>query len=78
MADPERASRVVDIQASYDGRVARWVLHDQGAGFDAQAVLSKLDGEEPDLLKAVGPRAAADPRLHRRDALRRRRSAAGR
>src|SRR5262249_48070182 len=25
MADPDRASRVVDIQASYDGRAARWV-----------------------------------------------------
>jgi anti-sigma regulatory factor (Ser/Thr protein kinase) len=47
MADPERAARVVDIQATYDGKSARWVFHDQGVGFDTQAVLRKLEEEVP-------------------------------
>src|SRR5262245_767249 len=54
LADPAHATRVVDVQASYDGHVARWVLHDQGSGFDAPAALRKLDEQEPDLYRVSG------------------------
>jgi len=53
LADPAHATRVVDVRASYDGRVSRWVLHDQGGGFDAEAALSKLE-DEPDLSSLAG------------------------
>src|SRR5262249_4070101 len=53
LADPAHATRVVDVRASYDGHVSRWVLHDQGSGFDTQAALRKLEGQ-PDTLSPCG------------------------
>jgi anti-sigma regulatory factor (Ser/Thr protein kinase) len=52
-ADPAYACRMVDIRASYDGSVLRWVITDQGAGFDVEAALRRLD-EPPDLLRPSG------------------------
>lgn len=53
-ADPAFASRAVDVQASYDGVTARWILTDQGAGFDVKAALERLDNEDPDPLRPSG------------------------
>lgn len=54
LTDPVHATRVVDVRASYDGQVARWVMHDQGSGFDAHAALRRLDEVEPDLCRLSG------------------------
>jgi anti-sigma regulatory factor (Ser/Thr protein kinase) len=53
-ADPAYAGRLVDVRASYDGEVARWVLTDQGEGFDVQAALARLDGPDLDPLRLSG------------------------
>lgn len=47
-ADPRHAERVVDIRATYDGFTLRWVVTDQGDGFDVATVLGRLDAEGPD------------------------------
>jgi anti-sigma regulatory factor (Ser/Thr protein kinase) len=54
LADPAHATRVVDVRASYDGRAARWVLHDQGSGFDAPEALRKLEDPDPFLPSGRG------------------------
>jgi anti-sigma regulatory factor (Ser/Thr protein kinase) len=51
---PEFASRVVDVQASYDGQNARWTFADQGAGFDVQGAMQQLDKAELDLQRPSG------------------------
>jgi anti-sigma regulatory factor (Ser/Thr protein kinase) len=53
-ADPAFASRAVDVLASYDGGIARWIFTDQGAGFDVKAALDRLDNEDPDPLQPSG------------------------
>jgi anti-sigma regulatory factor (Ser/Thr protein kinase) len=53
-ADPAFASRVVDVQASYDGRSSRWVLTDQGDGFDVARALYRVEHEAPDPLQPSG------------------------
>jgi anti-sigma regulatory factor (Ser/Thr protein kinase) len=53
-ADPVLASRLVDVQAIYDGQSARWVLTDQGAGFDVEGVLRRLDREDADPSRPSG------------------------
>ncbi len=52
-ADASYACRMVDIRAAYDGAALRWVIADQGAGFDAEAALRRLD-EPPDHLRPSG------------------------
>src|SRR5262249_21967675 len=54
LADPAHATRVVDVRMDYDGRRASWVMHDQGSGFDAPAVMRKLDEDAPDVTRASG------------------------
>jgi anti-sigma regulatory factor (Ser/Thr protein kinase) len=53
-ADPGFADRVVDIQASYDGESARWVFTDQGAGFDVERILGRLEADGPDPTRPSG------------------------
>jgi anti-sigma regulatory factor (Ser/Thr protein kinase) len=53
-ADPNYATRVVDLRATYDGQYMRWTVTDQGAGFDVEAALARLDDPEPDLTKPSG------------------------
>src|SRR5262245_61286706 len=43
--DEAFAGKVVEIRASFDGRVARWTIVDQGDGFDYEAALRRLDEE---------------------------------
>ena len=54
MADPLYASRIVDVQATYSEGVATWVFADQGAGFDVEAAMRRLDSDEPDLERPSG------------------------
>lgn len=53
-ADPAFALRMVEIRASYDGRVARWSLHDQGEGFDVAEALGRLDAGGLDPMRVSG------------------------
>ena len=53
MSDPAYADRIVEVEASYGGGVATWTFTDQGAGFDVEAALRRLD-DEPDLLRPSG------------------------
>ncbi len=53
-ADPIRASRVVDVVVHYEGDLCRWVITDQGAGFDVAKVLHQVTQEGPDALIASG------------------------
>ncbi|MGL4552685.1 MAG: ATP-binding protein, partial [Gemmataceae bacterium] len=52
--DPHYASRLVDLRATYDGTNLRWTITDQGAGFDVEAALRRLDDPEPDPTKPSG------------------------
>jgi hypothetical protein len=45
---------MVDIRAAYDGAAIRWVVADQGSGFDHAAALRRLDESPPDLMRPSG------------------------
>jgi anti-sigma regulatory factor (Ser/Thr protein kinase) len=53
-ADPAFAGRSVDIRASYDGLAMRWVVCDQGEGFDVERILRRLESDEPDPMLSSG------------------------
>jgi anti-sigma regulatory factor (Ser/Thr protein kinase) len=53
-SDPSYAMRPVDIHVSYDGQRIRWVMTDQGEGFDVGAVLARLDEGSMDPLRPSG------------------------
>ncbi len=45
-ADPRYGERHVDVRSVYDGQAVRWVLSDQGKGFDVPKALRRLDEED--------------------------------
>ena len=47
-ADPRLAQRIVDILVDYDGQRCRWIVTDEGKGFDVEQVFRRLDSNEPD------------------------------
>ncbi len=53
-ADPALASRKVDIVVEFDGDVYRWVITDQGRGFDVERVLAKCLSDDPEVLLSSG------------------------
>jgi anti-sigma regulatory factor (Ser/Thr protein kinase) len=53
-ANPDYAQRVVDIHVSYDGDQCRWMLTDEGKGFDVARVLRRLEQPDPDELISSG------------------------
>lgn len=53
-ADPAYSDRFVDIAVDYDGRRCRWTIHDEGAGFDVDAVLARCLSDDPEILLASG------------------------
>jgi anti-sigma regulatory factor (Ser/Thr protein kinase) len=53
-ADPELSSRLVDVLVEYDGRRCRWIITDQGKGFDVDAILRRLESDDPEVLLASG------------------------
>src|SRR5437868_3521267 len=52
-ADPHYSSRLVEILTEYDGERYRWVLTDQGKGFDVEAV-RRRHAEEPEAILSSG------------------------
>src|SRR4051794_35094994 len=53
-ADPALAGREVEIAVDFDGAVCRWVITDQGRGFDVERVLARCLGDDPEVLLASG------------------------
>lgn len=53
-SDPLLASRKVDIVIEFDGDVYRWVITDQGRGFDVDKVLAKCMSDDPEVLLSSG------------------------
>ncbi len=53
-ADPTLAARHVDVHVDYDGERCRWTIADQGKGFDFEAVLRRLQSDDPEVLLASG------------------------
>ncbi len=53
-ADPNLASRTVDIVVDYDGETCHWIITDQGNGFDVDHVLARCLSDDPDLQMTSG------------------------
>jgi anti-sigma regulatory factor (Ser/Thr protein kinase) len=53
-ADPRLARRNVDIVVDYDGQRCRWLITDEGKGFDVEEVFRRLESDDPELLLASG------------------------
>ena len=53
-ADPALAAREVEILVDYDGASCRWVITDQGPGFDVERVLARCLSDDPELMLASG------------------------
>jgi len=53
-ADPRLAQRNVDIVVDYDGQRCRWLITDEGKGFDVEEVFRRLESDDPELLLASG------------------------
>jgi anti-sigma regulatory factor (Ser/Thr protein kinase) len=53
-ADPHFASRSVEVRIDYDGDRCRWILTDEGNGFDFKRALARASSEQPDLMLASG------------------------
>jgi anti-sigma regulatory factor (Ser/Thr protein kinase) len=53
-SDPALATRKVDIVVEFDGDVYRWVITDQGRGFDVERVLARCLSDDPEVMLASG------------------------
>src|SRR5207249_1986778 len=53
-ADPALAGRKVDIVVDFDGEAYRWVITDQGRGFDVEKVLARCLSDDPEVMLASG------------------------
>jgi anti-sigma regulatory factor (Ser/Thr protein kinase) len=53
-ADPAYADRMVDILVEYDGETCRWIITDEGQGFDVERVLSRCLSDDPELMLSSG------------------------
>ena len=53
-SDPNLAGRIVDIEGHFDGDVCRWIITDQGNGFDVDAMLARCLSDDPDVLLSSG------------------------
>jgi anti-sigma regulatory factor (Ser/Thr protein kinase) len=54
VSTPHLAERLVDIVVDYDGQRCRWLITDQGAGFDHERALSRAASDDPEILLASG------------------------
>ncbi len=52
--DPTLASRKVDIVVDFDGNMCRWVITDQGRGFDVERILARCLSDDPEVLLSSG------------------------
>ncbi|HYT91964.1 MAG TPA: PilZ domain-containing protein [Gemmataceae bacterium] len=48
--DPRLAERIVDVVVDYDGERCQWIVTDEGSGFDVEAVLQRLESDDPEVL----------------------------
>ena len=53
-ADPKYADRPIDIAVDYNGNVCRWIITDQGNGFDIERVLARCMSDDPEVLLLSG------------------------
>ncbi len=53
-ADSRLAQRSVDILVDYDGQRCRWIVTDEGKGFDVERVLRRVQSADPEVLLASG------------------------
>src|SRR5579864_1408228 len=53
-ADARLAERIVDVLVDYDGKRCRWIITDQGKGFDHERVLASLESDDPNILLSSG------------------------
>lgn len=53
-ADPDYAERRVKMVVDYDGTCCRWIISDQGRGFNVDAILARLSSDDPEMLVASG------------------------
>lgn len=53
-ADPRLAARVVDIHVECNADWCRWIITDEGAGFDVDAVLQRHQSNDPETLLSSG------------------------
>src|SRR5437016_6876311 len=54
VADPALAARPLEILVDYNGQHCRWILTDQGRGFDVERVLQRSQSDDPALALASG------------------------
>jgi anti-sigma regulatory factor (Ser/Thr protein kinase) len=54
VSTPYLAERLVDVLVDYDGQRCRWIITDQGTGFDHARALQRADSDDPELLLASG------------------------
>src|SRR5262249_38924935 len=52
--DARLAERIVDVVVDYDGDRCQWIVTDEGSGFDVEAVLRRLESDDPELLLSSG------------------------
>ena len=53
-ADRTLSSRKVDIVVDFDGEICRWIITDEGRGFDVERVLARCLSDDPEILLASG------------------------
>lgn len=54
IADPRYACRAVDVHIECDANQCRWIITDEGPGFDVDFVLRRHQSDDPELLLASG------------------------
>ena len=53
-ADERLAGRIVDVRVECDAGQCRWIITDEGPGFDVDAVLAKHQSNDPEVLLSSG------------------------
>jgi anti-sigma regulatory factor (Ser/Thr protein kinase) len=53
-AEPDFASRSVEVLVQYDGAQCQWIITDEGQGFPVEKVLGEDHGAEPALIRCSG------------------------
>ena len=53
-ADPVLSARVVDILMDYDGDACRWIITDEGQGFDVERVMARCLSDDPEIMLSSG------------------------
>jgi anti-sigma regulatory factor (Ser/Thr protein kinase) len=54
LTDPVLSSRGVDVVVDYDGQRCRWIITDEGRGFNVEKALARAASEDPEIILASG------------------------